>query len=561
MALAMSRPWRDPGTGIWYLRKRVPKSLVPLVGRPLVKRSLGTKDSKEAKCFFPAALAKLESEWASIRADAQSPPPAAEISTEPTCFPKSLTEREAHERAAWVFDYVIRVKGAAPQGRPSWDTSVFDRLWPELDTAPFDIYGRGIEKTDRNPKPYQTILMRDWCLKQADEVAWLRDWALDEPSRIRLARAIGVGAQRAHLTLARLERGEVGPEAVFTNGTFPSRDPMPNVTETAKVTLTQILEDWWREAKAAGRKPSTYESYRNTTSNLIRFLKHDDATLVTPANVVAFKDHRLATPSQRTGKVPSAKTVKDSDLSALKTLFGWAVVNQKLPMNPALGLTIKLGKTPRLRPKGFVDAEANAILSAAYQYSNDREQRGTADAKRWVPWLCAFTGARVGEMGQLRRKDVRRYGEVWVIHITPEAGTQKTNEARDVPLHPQLIEIGFPAFVEACPEGPLFLTPARNGDVLGPLQGLKNRLAEFGRGIVPDPGVAPNHGWRHRFKTVGLEAGIDSRVLNAIQGQAAQSVADTYGEVTLKTMAAAISKLPYFEIKPSATRAGRWRPR
>jgi membrane AbrB-like protein len=79
------------------------------------------------------------------------------------------------------------------------------------------------------------------------------------------------------------------------------------------------------------------------------------------------------------------------------------------------------------------------------------------------------------------------------------------------------------------PEGPLFLTPAANGNVLGPLQTLKNRLAEFARVIVSDPNVAPNHGWRHRFKTVGMEAGIPPRILDAIQGQAPRSVADTNG--------------------------------
>ena len=37
----------------------------------------------------------------------------------------------------------------------------------------------------------------------------------------------------------------------------------------------------------------------------------------------------------------SAKTVKDSDLSGLKTLFGWAVSNRKLTSNPVTGITIK----------------------------------------------------------------------------------------------------------------------------------------------------------------------------------------------------------------------------
>jgi hypothetical protein len=123
-----------------------------------------------------------------------------------------------------------------------------------------------------------------------------------------------------------------------------------------------------------------------------------------------------------------------------------------------------------------------------------------------------------------------------VLTITPEAGPVKTNEAREVVLHPQPIEEGFLEFVArarpgvANATGHLFLRPAKGtGDVLGPLMGLKNRLQKFARTAVPDKNVAPNHGWRHRFKTVGMEAGIPPRILDAIQGQAPASVADSYG--------------------------------
>ncbi|MER9061390.1 hypothetical protein [Mesorhizobium sp. M0698] len=78
---------------------------------------------------------------------------------------------------------------------------------------------------------------------------------------------------------------------------------------------------------------------------------------------------------------------------------------------------------------------------------------------------------------------------------------------------------------------------------------MKNRLAEFGRTFVSDPNVAPNHDWRHRFKTIGMEAGIALRILDAIQGQAARTVADTYGEVTLRTMAGEIAKLPSYSLE------------
>ncbi len=290
--------------------------------------------------------------------------------------------------------------------------------------------------------------------------------------------------------------------------------PLPN---NAKVSLAKLVDHWWKEAQKSGRKPSTYESYRNTVSKLRSFLRHDDASRVTPEDVVRFKDHRL--------KTASPKTVKDSDLAGLKTIFSWAVTNRRLKTNPAVGITLKVGKPAKLRSKGFTDAEAKAILSAALSYVPDpRESKTTAAAKRWVPWILAYTGARVGEIAQLRKQDVRREGDLWVIRITPEAGTVKTNEARDIVLHPHLVELGFPEFATNAAPGHLFLKLSKRGEVSGPLQALKNRLAEFSRALVPDKNVAPNHGWRHRFKTVGMEAGIDHRVLDDIQGQSARNV-------------------------------------
>jgi integrase len=270
---------------------------------------------------------------------------------------------------------------------------------------------------------------------------------------------------------------------------------------------------------------------------------------VTSEDIVRFKNYRLATITPRTGKAISPKTVKDSDLAGLKTIFGWTVANRRMTTNPASGLTIKLGKPRKLRSKGFTDEEARAILKAAWAYQGSRSERAeTTAAKRWLPWLQAYTGARVGELAQLRKVDIRQDGPHWVATITPEAGTVKTNERRDVVLHPHLIELGFGRFVAEAKSGHLFLRPAPDGDVLGPHQGLKNRLAEFAREVVPDLRVAPNHAWRHRFKTKGLEAGIGERVLDAIHGHAARTAGDAYGEVTVKAMAEAVGKLPRIDL-------------
>ncbi|HVY89631.1 MAG TPA: hypothetical protein VG942_12230, partial [Hyphomonadaceae bacterium] len=142
----------------------------------------------------------------------------------------------------------------------------------------------------------------------------------------------------------------------------------------------------------------------------------------------------------------------------------------------------------------------------------------TAAAKRWVPWLCAYSGARVGEMVQLRKQDLRREGKVYMLRITPEAGTVKGRRYRDVPLHPHLVKMGFPAFVQGAKDGHLFFTPTKSGGWRGPWGAVKNRLGEFVRAVVNDRRVQPNHGWRHRFITEARMVGMDQEIRRMITG-------------------------------------------
>ena len=144
--------------------------------------------------------------------------------------------------------------------------------------------------------------------------------------------------------------GDYSPDPISRR--FPEWTPLvsksaaPSVPQTS---LTALVEAWWAEAKATGRKKSTYESYRNTMAAFVQHLGHDDAGRITKDDVIGFKNHRLASINPRNGRPISAKTVKDSDLAGLKTIFGWAVAEGRLPVNPAYGVTIKLGRPRKLR--------------------------------------------------------------------------------------------------------------------------------------------------------------------------------------------------------------------
>jgi len=169
--------------------------------------------------------------------------------------------------------------------------------------------------------------------------------------------------------------------------------------------------------------------------------------------------------------------------------------------------------------------------------------------KRWAPIICAFTGARVSEIMQLRREDVREVGGRWVIRITPAAGTVKAGGYRDVPLHRQIIHEGFADFVQAAEPGPLFHSATDPEKFRRAAMTMSSKLSEWLRlsELTPE-GLQPNHAWRHRLETTCRELGISDRVADAIQGHSGRTASDNYGDVTLQTKIDAIDRLPDYKI-------------
>jgi integrase len=258
----------------------------------------------------------------------------------------------------------------------------------------------------------------------------------------------------------------------------------------------------------------------------------------------------------------TAQTVRNTTVRAVNTVFRWAVSKKHLARNPfehaADALTVS--KRPKLRDtQAFTPEEARTILSAATAIKTFR-QRDDA-ARRWVPWMCAYTGARVGEITQLRKADVIERGGIHALRITPAAGTVKSARARVVPLHEHLIAQGFLTCVRRQGEGPLFYTPRTTTTAAAedPLKGKKppaaqvrQRLAEWVRELgLTDPELLPNHAWRHTFKAVGRSVGISDKVLDDICGHAAASIGQDYGRASLEEMAAAIRRFPRYRSVPA----------
>jgi integrase len=307
-----------------------------------------------------------------------------------------------------------------------------------------------------------------------------------------------------------------------------------------------LFERWIAKAKPA---KSTVNRWRSVFLRLQSDFPNTTASALLPEQIQDWANSLIN--SDRT-----ARTVANIWVRAGRTVFAWGINEKLISHNPFIGWRIKVPKRISTREtKALTADEANAILTSALAI----EVRGKSDAaKRWCPWLAAYSGARMGELTQLRGVDIIEQDGVHAMKISPEAGTTKTGKARTVPLHEHLIEQGFLAFVKANGKGPLFYNeptqPAAASD--DPTNPRKPRFVKARENVavwvrslgVNDPELSPNHAWRHTFKAVGFRCGISEKVLDAIVGHAPASVGRGYGEPTLADKAQELCKFPRYRI-------------
>jgi integrase len=497
----MSRPRQLKPNGNFYLIMRSPADLVRLGAPVHVKRSLGTRDENEAKVRHAELLVRLHREWDAQRKGPQPVPHAQLVALAGLIYREFMDTARDEPGSPEMWDLVRKV-GEGAMAKPG-----------------------GAEQ---------------WYGPSADKVLSQEAVVPDAASRARLLGEVHRAVLLAAEQRKRQAEGDYGPD--------PHADRFPQVAKEKPevVTVSGLLDLWEREHLANGGSPATPRDHRQKLKHLIAYLSHDDANRVTPKDISDWCDKL----QHEEGK--SAKTVADKYLSAARAVFGAGVAKFKIASNPAALVRRKVPKRVKERPAGFTDDEADTILRMALvaDTAEGREPELTKLAFKWVPWLCAYTGARGGEIAQLRGMDfIVEYG-VQTIRITPEAGTVKTGEYRHVPLHPHLIELGILDMVKRRGDGPLFYTPNEDPREPNATQwgNLRAKVGEWVRHKVgiKDERLQPNHAWRHRFKTVAHDVGIDPRYIDVLQGHADGSASADYGERTARALGREIRKLPRY---------------
>lgn len=499
MALIMTRPTQHPKTGIYVLRKGIPRQLREITKRKHGVRaefieSLGTRDPAEAKRLAPAVLALFQSYLDAAQAEHSG-------------TAASLTDAQI---SALCGQWLRNREAEAAQNIPEsfndtdWCNDLLQALQPEADP---EIYGgRPIE---------DAVLFMD-----RDVTALLSEAGLhaDAESVERLSvRLLSIWHTWSRDLARRAENGTWRQTLRCEDFAAITMVEVVAPKGHSTVSFDAILDTWAadnglsRSAKPVQRR--FYDRLR-TIERLAAFLGHRDASKVTREDAVRWKQD-----AQSRG---SASATIRNDLSEMSAVWKCAAANALLPdgQNPFAGILPKKAKQPSQR-RAFTKEEAALILGAA------RRQTG---ALRWLPWVCAMTGARIQEIVQSHKHDVCEIDGIPALRITDEGGAGQTrslknaDSRRTIPLHPALIKEGWLDYVNALPAGsPLF--PDISPDALfglraGPASEIISAWLRDDLGIT-DKRISPSHSWRHWFIQACRSAVINQEVRSALTGHAA----------------------------------------
>jgi hypothetical protein len=184
--------------------------------------------------------------------------------------------------------------------------------------------------------------------------------------------------------------------------------------KTNKVSLMATFDAYAKEQRL---KPGTALEWRAMISRLVAFIGHDNALRLTIDDLDRWRDHLLTEPSRR-GRPRDPGTVKGKYISCVRATLNWAVDKRLLKENVAQKVIVRTPRKAKLRERDFTALEASQILAASLLPPSQVISSQQALARRWIPWICAYTGARVNEISQLRGGDVKKTDDLWVMVMT-----------------------------------------------------------------------------------------------------------------------------------------------
>lgn len=484
--------------GTYYFRRRIPLDLRSHYSpQKELFYSLNTKDYAEACRLCRAESVKSDNEFQRVT-EALSTLPIKIINEEDI---KSLSN-------AWLTHILEEDEEVRVQGLTSRDYRKIDESLGIVDAS-------GKKALAMGDIAMIEFEMEDFCESHGFKVI------KGSETYQRLAYSFLKTSVDANNKLMLRHQGEIvdTPEALAIS-------PRVNQAVSSMDTFEGLRDYWISQATTPLSRTAIAEA--NTMIKKVRDLLGDiKPNEFTKSHVISLKDKML--------EAKSAPATINKGRGILAAIFSTAEKNLKIPHNPFKDI-VKLPIPIKEVDHPYTIEELDIIFSSPIYTEDYRPKRFNGESAYWIPLLGLYTGARLNEIGQLYVNDIGEEDGIHHLVIKPDSSTGRTikdGKRRRVPLHQDLIKMGFLEYVKG-------IQAQNHAQVFPELKitradgKLTDKWGSWWRGYVRDElGIAripqPFHAFRHTFSDHSRRSKMSYEIQMRIEGHSTGNVGDKYG--------------------------------
>ncbi len=573
--------------GSFAFRIRLPSGLARRTGRTEIVRSLGTSDPKVARLLAATLSLRVERLWSRIRLmDAQN-----EIARLLEAWFRAELDR------AWrSFRSGTLTDQAAPAGLDHEERRDFDRLalgavseqrlddlqaryragdygdgYPvarkilgELD-APIDELDHRFALLAAEAMKAQAMICEAGIRWSFGEYTYRPNWqagldtkAFPVPAGLPMIPAAVAPARATPAAVAVSPAPALKAGPTVADGIDDYIHEIRRRTRATELELSQKERRCREFERAFGKDTPLVEITRRDAGRWFQALALLPSRYIENADLKGLGFFQAAEKAKRLGLPPMNPRTTNSYIRDIRGVFTTAHRVGAIDSNPFDKMGLPGPSYAEAREKvwkpGQLERFFGSSLFMGCKSSTAVFEQGTlllADWRFWTPLIALTSGARVGEIAQLRPCDVREEGGIWYFDLNDEGEKRLKNVAsrRQTPIHPELVRIGLLKMAaDRLAAGEDKLMPGTPNPVKGlPAHRLIKWMGEqAGPNLIPDRVANQGwHCWRHGFQDLSRAAGNPDSVTDRLAGRTPDGTGGRYGAFGLPMLRDALEKLAF----------------
>ena len=559
--------------GVYVVRKAVPARLQKAVAKVLanrktkqsfLQRSLGTKVLSEAKVSAKPVLMEFDSILARAAASLEVRP------AQTTLSPAEIKRLADHHYATRLGDDDAgRREGSAWGAELAGEVASFESRQSALATTlqeAKEAYARG-----------------DLAYVKPDVGELLSLFAVNLDHESRAYRALSLAVLEREVAALTAMGKRFQGEIIET----PRQPPFAIEESAGGATLSAAFEGWKKERE---RAPNTIPEY--TRAILLFTQLHGNIAIadIRRSHAREFREALQLLPRHRSKSLqnktlpelvkwgtehPDAPKIVPATINKLiggvQSVAVWAhdkggmIGEDVVWADPFARTRLEEDDSDR---EPFEPKELQCIFSTPVFTKSERPQGGKGEAAFWLPVLALFTSARRAELAALTEASVIPFeGNGFAIAIVSDKkrGARLKTKAsqRTIPLHPEVVRLGFIDYVKKTSVAGAWLFPEIAPDKKLAASAWSKWFSRYIRAAGVTDTNKVFHSFRHNFKDALRAGGVQEDVIDALTGHSNRGkVNRSYGAKDIvrrfgaEMLIAAISKAK-FEVDLSGVVA--WR--